>query len=319
MPQPRTNAGNGNIDVLVVGGYFCDVIITGLKEIPRLGYEVWGDTLEIHLGGSGIPVVAMHRLGLRVAWPCFFGNDLFSRYAREQVLLEGLDDRWFIDLDHGLRNISFSYSIAQERAFVSFSDSMALPDYPDLIRQICPNWILITSLWQGAKLGAIVEAARQSNSQVFMDCQAHETSVKNEEVTNALRKVDVFSPNIEEALYLTNTTSVEKALDVLAALVPLVVIKLGQDGAIAQRGDQRTYVPGISVNAFDTTGAGDNFDSGFVYAQIRGYSLEESLQCANVCGGLSTKGCGGTPFSPSVHELEEKRSEFYSSLPGIAR
>jgi len=49
----------------------------------------------------------------------------------------------------------------------------------------------------------------------------------------------------------------------------------------------------------DTTGAGDNFNCGFLYGQVRGYSACRSLGIANICGGLSTKGYGGSASSPT--------------------
>ena len=83
--MPQTHSSEAGCDVLVTGRYFCDVVITGLAEMPRLGYEVWGRQCEILPGASFIPAVALHRLGLRVAWPCYFGNDIFSRFVQEQA------------------------------------------------------------------------------------------------------------------------------------------------------------------------------------------------------------------------------------------
>jgi sugar/nucleoside kinase (ribokinase family) len=165
----------------------------------------------------------------------------------------------------------------------------------------------LLNLWKGKRLEAIIDAARQSNTQVYLECQAHKASLDDPEVKSALQLVDVFSPNAEEALALTGASSVEAALAELAALSPLVVIKLGKEGAIAQQGSRIVRVPGIRVNAIDTTGAGDNFDCGFVYAQIRGYSLEDSLRCGNICGGLSTESHGGTASSPSAAVVEKWR------------
>jgi sugar/nucleoside kinase (ribokinase family) len=295
-------------DVLVTGRYFCDLILTGLPEMPHLGDEVWGKGFELVPGASFIPAVALHRLGIRVAWPCYFGNDLFSQFVREQARRESLNEDWFLEYDHPSLGITLSLSFASERAFISYQDEMPELPYPDLIRQIFPRWVMLMNLWKGKKLVEIIEAARQSNTRVFMDCQAHKTNLDDPEVRSALQKVDVFSLNADEALQLTGSGSIDTALAALAALCPLVVIKLGKEGAIAQQGDQVFQVPGIGVTVVDTTGAGDNFDSGFVYAQLQGYSLEDSLVCANICGGLSTQACGGTASAPTVELLEKWRN-----------
>jgi sugar/nucleoside kinase (ribokinase family) len=304
-PAHQNNAG---CDVLVTGRYFCDLVLTGLAEMPRLGHEVWGTHCEILPGASFIPAVALQRLGLRVAWPCYFGNDVFSRFVREQATREGLNEAWFQEYDRPALGITVSFSFSNERAFVTYADEMPEPSYPELIRQLQPRWIMLLNLWKGKKLEAIIEAARQSNTRVFLECQAHKASLDDPEVRSALQQVDVFSPNAEEALQITGASSVEAALAELAALSSLVVIKSGKDGAVAQQRSRVVRVAGINVNAIDTTGAGDNFDCGFVYAQIRGYSLEDSLRCGNICGGLSTESHGGTASSPTAAVLEKWRN-----------
>ena len=41
-------------DVLLFADYFCDVIITGLSEPPRLGADLYGEAMEIAPGGAYI-------------------------------------------------------------------------------------------------------------------------------------------------------------------------------------------------------------------------------------------------------------------------
>lgn len=52
--------------------------------------------------------------------------------------------------------------------------------------------------------------------------------------------------------------------------------------------------PANDVEVTDTTGAGDAFDAGFIYAMLRGYTVRECLVIGNACAGLSAMGIGGT-------------------------
>src|SRR5215211_1997953 len=111
---------------------------------------------------------------------------------------------------------------------------------------------------------------------VFMDAQVHDNATLTDpDVVAALQSIDFFAPNQREALQLTGEQGAELALQRLAELTPTVVIKLGAEGAIAQSQGQRVRMPGLAVSAIDTTGAGDNFDCGFLYGWLQGYALED--------------------------------------------
>jgi sugar/nucleoside kinase (ribokinase family) len=82
-------------------------------------------------------------------------------------------------------------------------------------------------------------------------------------------------------------------------LVPLVVVKLGREGALAQRGKgikekNRVVSPAQKVVAVDAVGAGDSFDAGFLHQYLRGSDLPTCLASGNLAGALSTTRPGGT-------------------------
>jgi len=148
----------------------------------------------------------------------------------------------------------------------------------------------------GEEQQAIVQAARETGASVYLDCQAHHTSLDDAATREAIGRVDVFSPNRNEALALTGERSIEAALDKLSELVGVVIIKDGAEGCLCGHEGKVTGAPGIEVEVVDTTGAGDNFNCGFIYGQIKGYSLEESLRIGNICGGLSVSAIGGSGY-----------------------
>ena len=98
-------------DVLVLGDYFCDLIITGLSEVPRLGADIFGDKLDIAPGGPYILTTALHRLGIRAGWRTRVGTDVFSKFMLDEALKEGLDTSFFKFLDAPFRSLSFSFSL----------------------------------------------------------------------------------------------------------------------------------------------------------------------------------------------------------------
>jgi sugar/nucleoside kinase (ribokinase family) len=284
-------------EILLDGRYFSDLVFTGLPEFPRLGHEVYSREFHLVPGGAFTSAVALHRLGLKVAWPCRFGSDPFSQVIKEKALSAGLDPAFFSQTDQPSLHLTVAFSYENERAFLSYSD--ATPELPiiETVKKIKPAWLYISNLGYGEKFSDLTSAAHEAGARIYMDCQAHQQSINNIQVAKGLGMVDVFSPNAEEARNLTGETDVIEALGRLAALTPLVIIKLGGEGCLCQSGDQILRVPAIPVQVVETTGAGDNFNCGFLLGQNRGYSLEDSLRIGNICGGLSTQGIGGT----SVH------------------
>ena len=59
-----------------------------------------------------------------------------------------------------------------------------------------------------------------------------------------------------------------------------------------------------SVEAVDTTGAGDSFNAGFLHAWLGGLPLLECLRWGSACGSLSTRGLGGTGRQADRAEVE---------------
>ena len=117
-------------------------------------------------------------------------------------------------------------------------------------------------------------------------------------VREILGYVDVFAPNEEEALHISGMDNVEDAGEWLSRLVKLTVIKRGARGAVAfdSAAGNRFELPGASLDErsiADTTGAGDNFDAGFLFAWLKGAPLGHCVMLGTRCGISSLAYMGG--------------------------
>ena len=291
-------------DVLVLGDYYCDLIFTGLPELPRLSADIFGTGFEMSPGGSYRTLLTLTRLGLRAGWSSDFGDDFFSRFVIDMARQDGLDTSLFRYHPFPLRRVSASFSFAHDRGFMSYKDDLARASVVEIIAATRPRALLIPSLMYGDEHAALVEAARHVGALVYMDCQAHPETLATPEVAAAVRRVDIFAPNEVEALHMTGEQSVEAALERLAALAPVAVVKRGRAGAIGRAAGVVASAPAIAVEACDTTGAGDCFNAGFLYAYLGNQSLETCLRCGNICGGLATT-AGRNSALPTSELLEE--------------
>jgi sugar/nucleoside kinase (ribokinase family) len=84
---------------------------------------------------------------------------------------------------------------------------------------------------------------------------------------------------------------------------PCVALKLGPEGsAILHKGAVLRAGP-RKTTPVETTGAGDCFDAGFLYAWLRGETPARCLAAGNICGALSTQAYGGIAGFPSHERL----------------
>jgi sugar/nucleoside kinase (ribokinase family) len=137
------------------------------------------------------------------------------------------------------------------------------------------------------------------------------------EIEQVLPYLDVFLPNAHEAQKITGTTNPDDAIQQLAAKVPAVVVKLGNEGAIAQKRGERLVSAAVKIEVVDAVGAGDSFDAGFLSQYVRGADLETCLAYGNIAGAFSATRPGGTEaFRDNAYRAEFFRAHLpqYRSL-----
>lgn len=297
-------------DVLLLGDYFYDLIYTGLPHLPVLGQETYSRDIMSTGGAMFITATAMRRLGTDVGWVCNFGTDEYSRFVRELARSEDIDLTWARQLDEPFRRITSAMPYDGERAFLTYTD----PDPADLyeywmtaIEEADYRHLHLGGLMPPERMLPLFRRARERGATVSMDCQDTPQLWSKCDWKEFLEAVDVFLPNAREAKLITQVDDIETAVRMLKTWVNVVVVKDGARGAWVADGDQVRLVSGIDAGpVVDTTGAGDCFNAGFLYAYIR----EENCACdlcvryGNVCGGLSVTGVGGATAAPTFEVLQ---------------
>jgi sugar/nucleoside kinase (ribokinase family) len=294
-------------DVLVVGNYTVDLIFTGLPNLPALGQEVVGKGFAMIPGEAYNSAVAMHRLGLRVAWAGDFGNDELSHFALKAAREEGMDETFFVHHPRPLRRLTVAVSFPNERAFITYYDREPLiPAGLRALRKVHARLLFVPGFYAGALFFLALRWVRAKGMKVVMDGNSHpDTRLSRAPVRRAIAALDAFLPNAAEALHLTGETDLTRAIRCLGELCPLVVVKAGAAGAYAYHHGQLLHVPALKLKPLDTTGAGDSFNAGFLRAWLDGQPLESCLRWGNIVGGLSTQGYGATGRKVTVEEVRK--------------
>lgn len=122
-------------------------------------------------------------------------------------------------------------------------------------------------------------------------------------------EVDILSPNESEAQVLTGQkiedleTASLACRKLLEAGVKIVVMKLGEKGALLAREDELHHFAAVKVPVVDTTAAEDAFTAGLGLAWRSGKPLEEAVRYANCVGALAVTRWGAQPSLPMAEEV----------------
>jgi sulfofructose kinase len=107
-------------------------------------------------------------------------------------------------------------------------------------------------------------------------------------------------------MYLSGLNDVEAALRKLRkTLDNVLVVTMGEQGASALDGDTFYHEPAFKVHAVDTTGAGDVFRGGFIYALVNGQPIAEALRIANAAAAVSCTRLGALNGVPTLAEVRD--------------
>ncbi len=122
-----------------------------------------------------------------------------------------------------------------------------------------------------------------------------------------LDRTNILLINESELRLLCNNNEApvkELVVNFLDLGIETIVVKQGSQGVYAINGTEECHVEAFKCEVVDTTGAGDSFNSGFLYSYLKGYDLEKSCKIANWVASKAIQGFGMEKF-PSLKELED--------------
>ena len=97
--------------------------------------------------------------------------------------------------------------------------------------------------------------------------------------------VDIVFANETEAEVFAKKPPRE-ALDEIAKICKIAIVKIGKDGSMVKSGDDYHYIEAWPADTIDATGAGDIYAAGFLFAHSHGLSLKE---CGDVGSIVAAK------------------------------
>ncbi|MCF0163946.1 MAG: adenosine kinase [Bacteroidales bacterium] len=127
-----------------------------------------------------------------------------------------------------------------------------------------------------------VEIAKSKGMIISLDLASYNVVESNRAFLHDIVEnyVDIVFANESEAEAFT-LKSPREAIDDLAKVCKIAVVKIGKDGSMVKSGDEFHIIEPWPANPIDATGAGDTYAGGFLYAHSMGMPLE-------ICGQVGS-------------------------------
>lgn len=285
-------------------------------------------------GGAPANVaVGLAKLGIESYFIGKVGQDAFGDFLRDTLQKNQVDPRFLFTTGRAKTTLAFvSLTQEGERDFVFYREPGAdtLLDQSE-IDDSCFSGTGVfhfgsITLTHEPAYSATLKAATLAEKHGYLisfDPNLRPALWKNLEearskMIQAMSRAQIVKLNEEEALFLSGSSSLDKALSWLQNRfhLSLLAVTQGKKGCILSHGDKRLEIEGFVVDTVDTTGAGDGFVAGLIsslfmfWQELRAGKVipEEALyhagRRANAVGALTTTKKGAIPALPTQEEVE---------------
>jgi sugar/nucleoside kinase (ribokinase family) len=286
-----------SVDVVVAVPAFMDMTFVGLEGLPGLGEERFAGDLVRTPGGGAITAIGTARLGLSTALASPLGEDFAGEMVGGLLAEEGIQLAGF---RCARTPVTAVMPLGQERAMVTYDPGVRARAAD--VAALAPRAV-ITGLSQ---MDVVPAHARAYVTVGDDDARAFAGRLPGA----ASRATGLFIEQ-REALVLTGAGTAEEAAQMIGARVPIAVVSLGMNGAVASIQGNTMRVAGFDVGpSVDSTGAGDLFVAAWAWGDHIGMSVDDALQWAALYAALSVRvptGAGGATHLSDLMEEGARR------------
>ena len=300
------------MDVTCIGDVNVDILTSNIKTYPKKDTQLLIEDLTMTTGGCAANTSkALAVLGAKTRLIAKAGNDVFGDCVRKDLAkVRNLD----LHLSKGKRTgVTLAVTFEDKmRSFLTYTGGNGEFSIKDVdlgaIKGKCLHTTSFFLLGLRGNTNRILDYAHEKGMITTFDPGFDPRGWKKKDVAQirkTLRDVDIFFPNLSEAEAITGKKGKDKIVDALLSMgVGIVALKMGCKGSYVCTKQERTFVPPFKIkNVVDTTGAGDVYAAGFIYAYLKAWDLQECARFASAAAALKTRGFGSSKY-PRYKEVE---------------
>lgn len=299
-PQPIYVIGSINTDMVAM-----------TDHLPTPGETVMGGEFMMTAGGKGAnQAVAAARLDGDVTMVGRLGVDIFGDQSVARLEAEKINCD-FISRDSAAASGVALISVDGEGenhivVAPGANNTLHIDTIDTALSSLPENAIVLMQLEIPIETVAhVISFAKDSNRKVILD-----PAPARELPENFLDGLFLITPNETEATHLSGIEVIDQnsakaaAKELLQTGVQNVAITMGADGVLLASGDENLQlIASPTVNAVDTTAAGDCFNGALSVSLANGLELEEGINKACHAASISVTRKGAQDSMPFSNEV----------------
>ena len=303
-----------NFDVVAIGELNVDLILNGIERNIEIGKEIFAKDMLLTLGSStAIFAANTSSLGSKVGFVGMIGKDSFGQLVKDSLASKGVSTEFIIETDKYATGVTVGMNYGEERAMVTHQGPMDAMTFDDINLSVfeLTKHIHISSVFVQAGLKndlvKILKYAKEEGITTSLDVQWDPSEEWNFDYKSILPYVTVFLPNETEITLLTHSASLEEAIEKVKPFINICVVKQGNKGSLVVQKETEPHFLSSFLNTevVDAIGAGDSFNSGFIYQFVKGGSAYDCQYFGNLMGAINTTSAGGTGAFSSKESIEK--------------
>ncbi|MBP9716888.1 MAG: carbohydrate kinase family protein [Candidatus Levybacteria bacterium] len=318
------------VDVLCIGNATIDVFVL-LKNLQKFSYDKFSNNIsfplgekvpldehKLTLGGNAANLaVGLKRLGLNTALAAEIGSDEFSEKIVNTLKREEVNQTYIKKGDRQTPYFNIVLSYAGDRTIL---DERTPSEEVLEIGNANPKYFYLTGLngnWEKIFPQVI---ANNTNSLFAFNPGSRQLNEGFEKTLEILPKIEILFVNLAEAQKIINEqeTDIKNLMVKLKEKGPKIsVVTDGINGSYAINKDSEIFHIGpISKDKpVERTGAGDSYAGAFLYAIIKGKSIEEAMRYGAINADSVIKKIGAQDGLLKESEIEQISSDNQNFQP----
>ena len=272
-----------------------------VPHLPDQDEQVWmSDSTQQGGGMVSTALVTLSRLGVSTAFAGKVGNDTAGRVVKEEF------DQFGVDSAHLIMEPGASTPVSMilvdestgQRTIMAGGSAVDMSPSEVPAELVASSRILHLDNTNRPAALAAAGIARDSGVPVVLDA---DTVSPPDDLVELLGMTDFLIASRVFSDELTGLTDPSEAVKVLAGYgSSATVVTLGEEGSYTLGAGRSFHTPAFSVDAVDTTGAGDVYHGAFIFGLLKEWSFEKTAEFASAVAALSCTRLGGRAGIPDL-------------------